>query len=288
MKNMKILLAFSVTCLVTGVYGFAADKEVVVVKSTTTPAALLVGDDKTEIKDYKSFLQYATNKEQIAVKAGKLPSLQANEVFKLKEEKIELSKGKPFGETSDYTKEAYLGAEKQIAVYDKKTHMVHIVDNNGRLIKEGKITKFQDDGGMLAFSDTRIFVIGGVVGSNGGFKIFDYTGNLVKEINSGFVDGYAVSRTAKYFGVTVANPKNPYYFILYDMDGNELWKQQVVSGGHAEIEFSRDDKFAVLKLPNYWIKDKISVPNKTVSKERKLYVINIESHIVISEEDYEK
>ena len=283
MKTMKTQLALGATCLFMGGFGFAADKGEVVVKST----AALNGITPM-VADYKSFLEYGVKSEQLAVKAGKRASMQADETFKLKDENIELSGGKPFTESNDYKKEAYLGAEKQIAIYDKKTHKVRILDVGGRLIREVKISKFHHDSGMLAFSDTRIFVIGDVLESNGGFKVFDNNGNLIKEVNPGFVDGYSVSRTAKYFAVTAGGPKIPYSFILYDMDGKELWKQKIISGGHARIDFSRDDKFASIKLPDYWITDETSVPHKTISKEKRVYVIDIVNRNIIAEEDYEK
>lgn len=240
--------------------------------------------EKKEVKDYKGFLEYAATREQMAVNAGKAASLKPDDVIKLTQEGIELSETKPLGRSNDLMKEAYLGNNKQIAVYNRKSHKVRIVSNDGRLIREGKISKFHRESGVLAFSDNRVFVVGGMIESNGGVKIFDYDGNLINEVNPGFIGGYAVSNNQKYFAVTAGKPETGDYFILYDMAGKELWRQRTVMGGNVKINFSRDDKFAVIKMQDYWIK----IGSGTTGKERKLYLIDVDAHKVISEETYEK
>ena len=264
MKNMKLILAICATLLAADVYAAGASET----------------DAKGDVKDYKTYLKYAAESEQVALKAGKAPSMSANDVVRLKDEGIELSEAKPVSQTKDNRKEVYLGRRKQVALYDKNTHKVKILDANGKSIREGKISKFSRDSGVLAFTETRVFVIGGILESNGGFKIFDYAGKLIREVNPGFVDGYAVSNTSKYFAVTAGGPKLPSYFILFDMDGKEVWKQQIPTTGHAKIDFSRDDRYAVIKLPIYW--------DKNVKKERKLYVIDVSNLKIITEEEYEK
>lgn len=275
----------NILCILLGFVGCAGVFLAVAQTASSTPMTTASPKkEKIEVKNYKSFLEYSAKSEQLAIKAGKAASLKPDEVIKFKEEGIELSERNPIGQGKDYRKEVYLGNNRQIAVYDQTNHKVRIVDSNGRLIREGKISKFHRESGVLSFSDKRVFVIGGMIESNGGFKIFSYDGNLIKEVNPGFIAGYAVSHNQKYFAVTAGNPETGDFFILYNINGDELWRQKTVMGGNVKIDFSRDDKFAAIRMQDYWVK----TGSETTGKERKLYLIDVENHKVISEETYGK
>lgn len=277
MKNIGILLAIALVCAFERVALCATFENTTGVVNSTI-----------NVTDYNSFLNYAAQSEQLAVKNGKpvTPRVKTGETIRLKKENIELSERIPINQTADFKKDAYLAPSGKVALVDKTTttYKVSILDRDGGLIKEGKLPKFR--GSVLAFSDTRLFLIGTILGSNGGFEVFDYDGKLIRENDPGFVSGYVISNTQKYFAVTAGRPDEQYYFVLYDMDGNEKWRQGVMHGGHVQLEFSRDDKFIVIKMPVYWIKNKGD--KESATKKKKLYVINLENKKIVSEETYEK
>lgn len=248
--------------------------------SATTLAAPLV---KILVKDYKSFSEYASLSDQVATASGKPALRKPNETIVYGG--AELSEKKPTQSLKDGAQFAYLSPDnKGMAIIDSQAHNISIIDNNGKLIRKGKIAQRNPD--YILFSDTRLFAIGGVLSSNGGFKIYDYEAKLIKHVKTDFVDGCVVSNSQKFFAITAAAPRTPNLFILYDIEGNELWRSEIAIADHAKIVFSRDDKYAVVKLPNYWEVDKKSKLVKRISKKNKLYVFDIETHKVISEENY--
>ena len=237
--------------------------------------------EKNEVKNYKSFTKHVENEHR---KLKVTPTTIENGPIKsvLREKGIEFSTRSIRASTKDNTKVAYQSPDKKgISLLDTKLRHVEIYNSNGEIIRTVPLPKFPD--GAIAFSTNRLFVIKGCFGWRQGFEIYDLSGNLVKDVDEDCVDGYVVSNNQKYFAVTGGMPSTGDFFIIYDMDGNEVWRQKVVLGGDAKIQFSLDDKFAIVKMPIYWD----GVNNKS-RKERKVYLFDIFGHKLISEENYEK
>lgn len=269
---INIALAYMVVSIVITASGQAAS-------SDTPPAS----HKKIHVKDYQSFLEYAEVVEQAAIEKNNPALRRPNETIKYGG--VELSDKNPSQSLKDDAQFAYLSPDnKGMAVIDNQAHNISIIDNNGKLIRKGKIAQRNPD--YILFSDTRLFAIGGILSSNGGFKIYDYEAKLIKHVKTDFVDGCIVSNSQKFFAITASAPRTPNLFILYDTEGNELWRSEIAIADHAKIIFSRDDKYAVVKLPNYWEVDKKSKLVKRINKKNKLYVLDIETHKVISEENY--
>lgn len=240
--------------------------------------------EKNEVKDYKSFLKYADKKEQEALKAGEAPLREPGSIVKSEKDGIELSDNKLSGFNKAHTRIAALSSDgKGMIVIDEKAHKVTILDNKGNVVREGKYPKAEPP---AIFSKTRLLALRAFDGP-GGFNIYDYDGKLVSQVNPGFVDGCVVSNNQKYFAITAENQLGA-FFILYDMDGNELWRLNILNGAVADVKFTRDDKYAVVKFPSYVVTDKNNPTAKESEKYRKLYIIDIAKHKIISEEDHEK
>lgn len=237
--------------------------------------------EKIQVKDYTGFKKYTENEyKKLKVIPTTIENGPVNNV--LKEKGIEFSTRSIRALSSDGEKVAYQSPDKKgISLLDKKLRHVEIYNGNGETIRTVPLPKFPD--GVIAFSADRLFVIKGCFGWRLGFEIYDSAGKLVKNIDENCIDGYVVSNNQKYFAVTGGMPDTGDFFILYDMAGNEVWRQKVIFGEDAKIQFSLDDKFAIVKMPIYWE----GTENKS-RKERKVYLLDIENHKLVSEENYEK
>lgn len=239
---------------------------------------------KTEVTSFISFHDYAA-KEEAALKTQRVTIETGKVKDVLKKMGIELSDKLIYAFSKDGKKFAYKSPDKNgVAVIDGKSRHVEAYHANGKLLWRFPFLEYPD--GIIAFSNTRLFVIGDGFGGCFGFKVFNSDGKTIKEIKDECVEGYMVSNTQKYFAVTSFTSDLDNHFVLYDIDGNELWRQKGVIGDHAEIQFTLDDKFVLIKIPRYWEEDKKFLPSKNVLKRNKAYVLDIGNHRVLSEEDY--
>ncbi|MDO8805230.1 MAG: hypothetical protein Q7R35_12445 [Elusimicrobiota bacterium] len=255
-----------------------------VAAQTASSATVTTAASKTkkiEVKDYKGFKSYIEN-EQAKLKTKPLTIENGTVKDKLKKIGLEFSPARRWAHSKDGEKTAYPSPDKKgISVVNNKLQQVEIYNANGTIIRKVPFSKYP--AGAIAFSDARLFLVKEDVGGCFGFEIYNFSGELFKNIDKECVDGYVVSNKQKYFAVTSGSPKIGDYFVLYNMDGDELWRKKVVLGGKAEIQFSSDDKFAIVKMPIYWE----GTENKS-RKERKLYLFDIENKKIISEENYGK
>lgn len=239
-----------------------------------------VATETIKVKDYKSFRNYTEN-EQSKLKTKPLTIETGGVKDKFMKMGMEFSPKRRWAQSND-GKIAYPSPDKKgIALIDNKLQHIEIYAVNGEVIRRIPFSKYPEGG--IAYSDTRLFLIKEEIGGCFGFEIYNSSGVIIKSIGKECVDGYIVSNNQKYFAVTSGSPYIGDYFVLYSIDGVELWRQKVLIGGNAEIQFSLDDKFAIVKMPVYWEANEKKTRNK-----RKVYLFDIENRKVISEENYEK
>lgn len=243
------------------------------------------------VNNYKSFLAYvAKEKAGLKIKEVTVENGQVKDV--LKKMGIVISSHSRYGQTKDYFKTAYESPDKKsVALLDQKLKHIEMYNAAGELLGTVPYSKFID--GVLVFSESRLFAVRGCFGWKYGFEIYDFSGKLVRDINEESNlcgEDFVVSNTQKYFAF-LAMSRSPVaeYFVLYDMDGNEVWRKKRIMGGQAEIQFSLDDKFVIVKLPSYWEENKSAAPtnpHEKVLKKNKVYVLDIENKKLLSEENY--
>jgi len=284
MKNKYWLMI--VLVMLTAQMAFAAKNDAGVLKSSATMAveqeiSTIAAKD---VKNYKTFLEYANKTERLAVKAGKPAGLRSEDVVRVNRgnAKFELSLAKPIHTDAENKQISYLGADKQVAIYDVRSKTVSILDASGRVVREGVITPHPRGVGLITFSDTRIFEICGGIRCTGGVKIFDYKGNLLKEVNPGTIFNYAISHNKKYLAVTSGRRGEEAYFILYAQDGTELLREQLPNTT-AKISFTRDDDFVAVKIRPYCMFN--SKTGCDLTKSTKVYVIDVLGRKVLSNEE---
>lgn len=239
--------------------------------SSTSTVTLPVKAQDAEVRDYKGFKTYIEN-EQSKLKTKPLTIENGGVKDKLKKQGIEFSPIDISANSKDRKRRAYLSPDKKgIAVLDGTTRIIDILNPKGEIVKKIPFPKKLE--GLIGFSDSRLFDFKGGFGDfEGGFYIYDLSGQLIKKVKDcGIVDLYMVSNNQKYFAVTGGFSETKNFFILYDMNGNELWRWKTIPNGDAQIQFSINDKYVLLKIP--WA--------------RKLYLFNIDYGKIISEENYE-
>ncbi len=236
---------------------------------------------KIEVKDYKSFLEY--NKRNTVSLSGDLGDIQLSSNAIIFPGNI--TKAFTRDEKGEKDEVEFLSMDgRQVGIFNLWDKSLKVLNTSGKEIRRVTLSHFPA-GVQFAFSDKAIFAISPAFDGPGGFELFNSTGMFVKWVASEDVAGYTVSNTQKYFAVTTVGHYG-YFFRLYDMNGEELWKQPIVDVGETQIKFSSDDRFAIVKIPIYWVKAKETDQHETVRKTNKLYVLDIENHKVISEEDY--
>lgn len=237
--------------------------------------------DTTGIIDYKSFFEYI-GREEKKLKTPKITNDTGAVRKVLKEKGIEFSSSTVWASTKDRSKLAYQSPDKNgVAVVDSQKKRIEIYSVNGEMLRAAPFSKYPT--GPVAFSETRLFVVKSCLSYDLGFEIYDFSGKLLKSISDSCVRGYVVSENSKYFAITAGSPSAGKYFALYDMEGNELWRQKIEAGGGSQIQFSPDNRFAIVKVPTYW-----SGGDHKILKERKAYLFDVEKHELLSEENYEK
>lgn len=270
MKNLIALLLISIFIIPL----LAKDPASVAAQapSSASTATTSVDTKDAEVKDYKGFKNY-TEKEQSKLKTKPLTIENGPVKDKLKKQGIEFSPTDSSVYSKDLKRAAYSSPDKKgIAVLDGTTRIINILNPKGEIVR--KIPFPEKLEGLIGFSDTRLFDFKGGFGDyDGGFFIYDLSGRLIKNVkDSGMVDAYMVSNNQKYFTVTGGLPGKEDFFILYDMNGNELWRRKTIISERPVIQFSLDDKFVLLKM----------------TMSHKLYLFSVEEGKLISEENYEE
>lgn len=237
---------------------------------------------KNEVKDYASFKKHVENEyKKLKVIPTTIETGPVRNV--LRKKGIELSSATIWATSKDGFRHAWQSPDnKGVAVIDGKSRQIEIYNATGELRRKIPFSKYPD--GSLAFSDTRLFIVKPCLSYDLGFEIYNSSGTLIKDYKEECVDGYLVSNNQKYFAVIAGAPNTGNYFVLYDMEGNELWRQSIVLGGNVKsLQFSLDDRFAILKMPIYW-----EGTGNQFRHERKVYLLDIENRRLMSEENYEK
>lgn len=272
----KNLVCLSVgLCLCAGVYPAMAQE--------ASSAPVTVTASKTRriaVKDYKSFKEYVANEESY-LKTKPITTDNGPVRGKMKEIGIELNPGVEIAKSKDRKKIAIISPDKKgLVLINGVAQKISIVTSEGKILHEipiGKISK-----GRLGFSNSRLFCFkeNGVEYQGDGFEIYDFTGEVVKKVDGiGSVESYMVSNNQKFLAVTSGVPNDGDSVRLYNMEGVEVWKHKVAVGGGAQIKFSQDDKYLLVKMPVYWISGK--------ANSKKLYVFDAGNGGLISEENYE-
>jgi len=279
---MKKLVVFSIVLMAMGSAVFAE-----LISSNT-----ISGDSKerVEVRDYKNFRDYyakemaGVNEADVNVDKGEVKNV-------LKKMGIDLSPSRWYAYSTDSAKLAYKSQNKKsIAIINTKLNNVEMYNAKGERLARVPYSTFPE--GTLVFSATRLFSVRGCFGWTYGFQIFDFAGKLVKDYGKEYGvcgDYFTVSNTDKYFALLGGwiDESIDNYFVLYDMEGKELWRHAVAnSRGMIEIIFSLDDKYAAVKFPGYWETDKSVSPDKVIPKQKKVYIFDIEGRKLISEENY--
>lgn len=270
----------NILCFCIGVVLCVALPATALVSGTASTKATPIKTKRVEVTDYKSFKEYIANEEVSLARPHKGIQLNHDSV-KFLNVKMELKK------TAQGTNEevAYLSADKtKVGVFNRRDTSFKIFDEAGKVLKNVILSQFPLMG-VFAFSESVIFAISPSFDGPGGFEIFSPTGKFIKWVDSGDVEGYVISNKDKYFAVTTLD-KDSAYFKIYDFDGNLLWEQAIVIGSKSVIQFSLDDRYAVVKLPKYWIRKSATPPYKSERRENKLYLIDVERKAIVSEEDY--
>ena len=271
--NNNILCLSIGLCLCASVYPAMAQKA----GAATTPTAKATG---IQVKDYKSFKEYVAKEDaSLNIKPESTDNGPVKDV--LKKLGIEFTLGTEWARSKDKKRVAVLSPDKKgAAVIDSTTRSVNIFNPKGKIVRK---IPFPDKlVGRVGFSDTRLFDFKELLyDSRGGFFVYGPSGQLVKQVDdSGIVDAFMVSHNQKYLAVTSTLPGATGFFILYDMEGGEIWRQNTVVGSNPVIQFSRDDKFVLVKMQSYWLS------HRGESKERKLYVFSVTDGKLVSEEHY--
>lgn len=253
------------------------------VAQTASSAAVAVSSKlkKIEVKDYKSFKSYVEN-EQSKLKTKPLTTENGHIKDKLKKAGIEFNTTDDWARSKDRKKLAVVSPDKKgVAIIDATTQSVNIFNPKGEIVRA--IPFPEKLVGRIGFSDTRLFDFKELLfDPRGGFFIYNLSGRLVKKVDdSGIIDAFIVANNQRYLAVTSTLPEAAGFFILYDMDGTELWRRNTVIGTNPQIKFSLDDKFVLVKMPVYWLN------HRGEPKERKLYIFNVKDGRLLSDEHYE-
>lgn len=273
----KNLICLSVgLCLCAGAYPVMAQK------SSSGPVTVTVSKQKQiEVKDYKSFKKYVAD-EEASLKTKPVTTDNGPIREKLKKMGIHIEEGRL--STMNDEKEVFVSPDKNgVAVVDRDGGGVSLFNAEGVLLKKVKLEKYPQ--GFIGFTRTKVFDFkGDFENRRGGIDIYDYSGKLAKTVrDSGIIDASMFSQDEKWFIVSSSDwSSRKSFLILYDMEGNEIWRRVIMSGYLPQIKFSGDDKYVSLKLPVYWkdVRDGRSRGAKWV------YVFRVSDGNLISEENY--
>jgi len=173
------------------------------------------------------------------------------------------------------------------AVFNWETSSFDIFSKTGTKISSTTLANLPfREGGTFTFSDTRIFIIPESLYGCEGFEIRTSTGGFIRDLNICDMEGYTVSYDQKLFLVASMDVGPNCFFRVYNADGNELWKHKIHHASNVKIELSFDNRYAAVKLPEYWLYKNEAAPYQSTRKENKLYIFDIARQKLISEEDY--
>ncbi|MHB0997330.1 MAG: hypothetical protein ACYC2I_13250 [Elusimicrobiales bacterium] len=277
----KNLICLSVgLCLCAGAYPVMAQK------SSSGPVTVTVSKQKQiEVKDYKSFKEYVAN-EGALLKTKPVTTDDGPVKEKLKKIGVHFEEGRLAAESADGDKIAYVSPDKKgIAVVYRGEKTINLFDPEGVLFKKVQMKK--QPVVRVGFSQNRVFEFKGDFEDwIGGIDVYDFSGKLIRSIaDSGDVQDYMLSHNQKWLAISAGGlpDDDRTYFILYDMNGEEIWRRETMAVSHPQMEFSRDDKYVSLKLPTYFtdVKNSKSVGFKWV------YVFRVSDGHLISAGHYE-
>jgi len=277
MKKSLVCLSVGL-CLCAGVYPAMAQK-------ASAATAATPKTKKIEVKDYKSFREYVAN-EEVYLKTKLVTTDNGQVKEKLKKIGIHFEEGRLAAESVDGDKIAYVSPDKKgIAVVYREEKTINLFDPEGVLLEKVQMKK--QPVVRVGFSKSRVFEFKGNFDDwIGGIDVYDFSGKLIKSItDSGDVQDYMLSHNQKWLAISTGGlpDDDRTYFILYDMNGKEIWRRETMAVSHPQMEFSRDDKYISLKLPTYFtdVKNPKSVGFKWA------YVFRVSDGHLISEGHYE-
>lgn len=268
-KNTLCSCTFAALCLAV---------QVMAQTSSTAPVKTTVSKTKKiEVKDYKSFKEYVAESS-----ATKYPAAIASDAVKKKliDMGITFQAGRTYGVAKDRRRVAYQTKnQKGVIVIDRELKQALLYNADGQQLKT--VLFSEPPKGTMDFSDDAIFEINACFREEPGFKIFNLQGELVKTVNGECVENHAISNGGKHF-VVIAGDKQGHWFTIYDKVGNALYRQKI-DYGDAEIIFSRDDKYVLVKIPVYW-----EDGEQEVLKRKKMYLIDVMRRGLITDGNYEE
>jgi len=236
-----------------------------------------------KVKDYKSFTIYNSQLPQIPTLRDKVYVDKSKIVFpnKTNYQFAKLEDGR-------IIEEGFVSSNgDKAATFNWGTDSFDVFSNTGTKISSTILKNLPfREGGTFAFSDSRIFVIPESLYGCEGFKIWTSTGGLIRNLDICDMGGYTVSYDQRLFLVASIDVGPNCFFRVYNMDGVEVWKHKIHHASSVKIELSFDNRFAALKLPEYWVYKSESGPSHSTRKENKLYLFDIIKQKLISEEDY--
>ncbi|MHB0996605.1 MAG: hypothetical protein ACYC2I_09580 [Elusimicrobiales bacterium] len=176
---------------------------------------------------------------------------------------------------------------EKAAVFNQGTDSFDVFNDTGTKISSTILKDLTfSEGVTFTFSDSRIFIIPESLYGCEGFEIRTSTGGFIRDLDICDMAGYTVSYDQRLFLVGSMNVGANCFFRVYNMDGIEVWKHKIHHASSVKIELSFDNRFAVVKLPEYWVYKNESDPYHSTRKENKLYIFDIVEQKLISEEDY--
>lgn len=265
-------------CLCAGPYPVMAQKA-----SSGTVDAPATKVKKVEVKDYKSFKEYVAN-EEANLKTKPVTMNNGPIRNKLLKMGIAFPKDRTEVLSQDGSKHASQTSDKKwVSVIDDRNQTINVYGANGALLSSVPFSKYPE--GAIAASKTRLFIISEGFEGRRGFEIYDLSGKLLKDVTDGYIDDHIVSNTQQYFAVTTRIPESETRLLLYDLNGNELWQHNLAQGWNTEVQFSLDDNFLIVKVPLYVDSTKEQSAGKL--KEKKLYIFDVVSRKLVSEEAYD-
>jgi len=261
-------------CVCAGPYPVMAQKA-----SSDTATVPATKEKRIEVKDYKSFKEYVA-REKAYLKTKPVTTDNGPIRTKMAEMGVAFSPRSLYSLAKDKKSVAYQARNKKgIALVDKETKHVSLYHADGRLFETVSFLEMPD--GAVDFSDNRLFMIKACFRGSSGFEIYDFKGLLIKRIENGCVENYLVSNSGKYF-ITIAGSRQGHYLTAYDMSGETLFRSELPYGD-AEIVFSGDDRYALVRIPVYW-----KNYEKELFEKKGAYTFDIMKKQMISEDRYEE
>lgn len=243
------------------------------------------GTSAARVRNYKDFLAYAAS-EQAALKNPPLNTDTGQVKEVLRKMGLEFRPGAHWARDKEYNRIATISPDKKgIWVIDRGSQSINIYNPAGKITHKIPFPKTTDrDSGGWAYSNSRLFdfKLNGFDYTGSGFDIYNHSGQLIKHIIADWAErSYMISNDQKHVAIVAESIyRNQGYLLLYDMEGNKIWSRKIVLCDDAQIQFSLDDKFIIVKIPQFTID-----PHGKI-ESRKLYLVRTRDGKLISEEQY--